>query len=321
MKTSRISTPSLTAMTLVLGLGLLLILAASLSGGSVSAAANAAPVTANLPEPESNSPASTAAKADRQLTLKERISYQRAIEAVYWRHRIWPTANLKPKPQLEAVMPLAQIQAKVEDFLRKSKALEAYLRRPITGEQLQAEIDRIASQTQQPAMLAELWAALDNDPLVIAECLARPVLVERLLRERNAVPGRSLVANPAKAITSLPPGAVTKTATKVMYRLPAIAQTTTSASTVVGGAWTASNTWSAISTTNSPAIRANDTAVWTGAEMIVWGGVTFSDAFVLNTALNTGGRYDPATNSWTATSLTNAPGPRFLHTAVGRAQA
>ncbi len=30
----------------------------------------------------------------------------------------------------------------------------------------------------------------------------------------------------------------------------------------------------------------------------------------------TGGRYNPGTNSWTATSLTNAPTPRDSHTAV-----
>ena len=32
--------------------------------------------------------------------------------------------------------------------------------------------------------------------------------------------------------------------------------------------------------------------------------------------LNTGGRYDPGTDSWTATSITNAPAARRLHTAV-----
>ena len=36
--------------------------------------------------------------------------------------------------------------------------------------------------------------------------------------------------------------------------------------------------------------------VWTGTEMIVWGGG------IDGTLLNTGGRYDPATDSWTATS-------------------
>jgi len=49
--------------------------------------------------------------------------------------------------------------------------------------------------------------------------------------------------------------------------------------------------------------------VWTGSQMIAWGGD--SGAF-----FNTGGRYDPSTNSWTATSTSNAPAPRDDHTAV-----
>ena len=28
--------------------------------------------------------------SERTLTFEERVAYQRAIEDVYWRHRIWP---------------------------------------------------------------------------------------------------------------------------------------------------------------------------------------------------------------------------------------
>ena len=51
--------------------------------------------------------------------------------------------------------------------------------------------------------------------------------------------------------------------------------------------------------------------MWTGSEMIVWGGFNFPIG-----DLNSGGRYNPSTDSWTATSLTNAPTARELHTAV-----
>ena len=50
--------------------------------------------------------------------------------------------------------------------------------------------------------------------------------------------------------------------------------------------------------------------MWTGSEMIVWGGI--GGGYVLNT----GGRYNPSTDSWTATSTTNAPAGRYRHTAV-----
>ena len=43
--------------------------------------------------------------------------------------------------------------------------------------------------------------------------------------------------------------------------------------------------------------------------MIVWGGED-------DTFLNTGGRYNPSTDSWVATSTSNAPEARAWHTAV-----
>src|SRR5437016_6088931 len=124
--------------------------------------------------------------SQRTLTFEERISYQRAIEEVYWRHRIWPKERPDPKPSLDAVMPQAQLEKKVEDYLRKSQALEDYWQRLITPDQLQAEIERITNHTKQPTVLREIFAALGNDPFVIAECLARPVLTERLIADLSA---------------------------------------------------------------------------------------------------------------------------------------
>ena len=71
------------------------------------------------------------------------------------------------------------------------------------------------------------------------------------------------------------------------------------------------NSWTATSTTNAPEGRDNHTAVWSGTIMIVWGGSGATDP-----TFNTGGRYNPSTDSWTATSITNAPTPRLYHTAV-----
>src|SRR6267154_5447470 len=127
--------------------------------------------------------AASAIRADRTLTFAKRVAYQRAIEEVYWQHRIWPKENAKPKPSLDEVMSAAQIEKKVEDYLRDSQALEAYWQKPITSEQLQAEMERMARDTKQPEVLRELFEELGNDPSVIAECLARPVLTERLVAD------------------------------------------------------------------------------------------------------------------------------------------
>jgi len=223
------------------------------------------------------------------LTFEERVTYQRAIEDVYWRHRIWPKERPDPKPSLDAVMSQAQLETKVADYLRKSQALEDDWQRPITAKQLQAEMDRMAKHTKQPEVLQELFAALGNDPFVIAECLARPGLAERSLvrfsDERSKQTSRiysQTLADTAK------------------YSLPTI-------SDVAAGC--TPDSWAATSTTNAPTARLRHTAVWNGSEMIVWGGVGGMN-------LNTGGRYNPSTDTWAATSTTNAPDCRYDHTAV-----
>src|SRR5205809_4586355 len=71
------------------------------------------------------------------------------------------------------------------------------------------------------------------------------------------------------------------------------------------------DSWTATSTTSAPVARYFHTAVWTGTEMIVWGGGASGPTY-----LNTGGRYNPTTDSWTATSAANAPNARASHTAV-----
>ena len=409
-------------------------------------------INPKFPTPQSNTAFRVSAHAgaasappiqkNRTLTFVDRVAYQRAIEEVYWQYRIWPKTNAGPKPSLDKVMSQAEIENKVEGYLRNSQALEDYWQRPITPDQLQAEMERIASRTKQPGVLREIFAALGNDPVVIAECLARPVLAERLATElyahdprfhgelkrraeaelkthrsvrqmkqtsglyteiemiksdsardedtdgsapnafgddgkanrqrrstksslklnrsewqerveklakkfgntegRNAWaqiktgvlsslqeddahyyavavmkkgkdrlklatiawPKEPLKSWLAKAETQVP---VTMAAVSANYTLPIISGK--SDNSRPSGVCT-DDTWIGTSLTNVPAARSNHTAVWTGSEMIVWGGVGS------NFFNNTGGRYNPSTDSWTATSTTNAPAARYFHTAV-----
>jgi hypothetical protein len=53
-------------------------------------------------------------------------------------------------------------------------------------------------------------------------------------------------------------------------------------------------------------------AVWTGTEMIVWGGREPAGA---EAAVDRGGRYNPALDVWTPVATSGAPAPRSLHTA------
>ena len=237
----------------------------------------------------SEAPANT---SQRALSFAERVSYQRAIEEVYWHHRIWPKERPDPKPSLDALISQAQLEKKVKSYLRNSQALEDYWQRPITAEQLQAEMDRMAQNTRQPEVLQELFEALGNDPFVIAEGLARPLLVERLL----AHPAVERVKQQSRTFDPI-------FAAGANYTLPRISDPS---GACIGDTWTPTNL------TGAPDARDSHTAVWTGSEMIVWGGSGCDG----NCVSNTGGRYNPSTDSWTATSITNAPEARIYHTAV-----
>ena len=118
--------------------------------------------------------------------MNKRIECQKIIDAIYWNNRIWPAENVKPKPSFESRISDSAIITEVENIAKKSNALEYYWQKPVTAKQLQEEIDRIARNSKQPHVLEEVWSALDNDPHLIAECFARPILVDRIIRSTYA---------------------------------------------------------------------------------------------------------------------------------------
>lgn len=344
------------------------------------------------------------------ITLEERVKAQEAIERVYYSHRIWPKENPQSRPPFEQMVPHSAIEAKVADYLKKSAALSQFWHRPITEGQLQAELERMAKGTKDPATLVELFGALNNDPDLIAECLARPLLADRLihglyaydtrlhadvreqaeraLREaargslasasngeyvrvryevhgegdsaRDPVDARlngprvvELDAEAWQQIWARTPAeghlsaveeseeafSFSRTLSKdektievesLVFKKKSFGEWWTAqsamvplASPVVGGAEYAvaaaplpavacTSEWKATNLAGAPSARYSHTAVWTGAEMIVWGGSIGGGPGV-----NTGGRYIPATDSWVATSTTgDCPTPRYDHTAI-----
>src|SRR5204862_324312 len=154
-------------------------------------------------------------------------------------------------------------------------------------------------------VLRELFEALENDPFVIAECLARPLLTERLLNDHYEMVDRGRghrteiglkEASPVKTEDKLPD---TVTVPNSGYSLPTIAD---------GANGCADDIWTAHPL--APFKRAEHTAVWPGIEVVV------SDGSGDAVEPATGGRYNPSTDSWTATSTTNVPHARWTHTAV-----
>ena len=124
----------------------------------------------------------------------------------------------------------------------------------------------MARNTKQPEVLRELFEAFGNDPSVIAECLARPVLTERSVADLSVQDKgqrfallRTQAAGSKFSIT---------TSGQPTYTLPEIDPCT-------------DDTWTATATTNAPSARSYNTALWTGSEMIVWGGGTASGTLTL----------------------------------------
>lgn len=85
-----------------------------------------------------------------------------------------------------------------------------------------------------------------------------------------------------------------------------------------GGIFNPDNmSWSDIRTAGAPLRYSGHSAVWTGSQMIVWGGKPLPGAN--GSAIgetNEGGIWDLATNSWTAMRVAGAPSARTLHQAI-----
>src|SRR5206468_3438793 len=90
----------------------------------------------------------------------------------------------------EEAVPREMLEKKVRTYLKETAALEAFWRTRLTADMLEREVQRMTEQSRMPQRLRELNAALRNDPFTIQECLARPVLVDRLTRSFFAYDAR-----------------------------------------------------------------------------------------------------------------------------------
>ena len=119
----------------------------------------------------------------RTLTFEDRVAAQKAIEQVYWSHRIWPKENPAPKPPLSAVMPDERDPSEGRGLSQEiERAGEAGgIGRSPASSFKPSSIAWLAGSRDR-RVLQELFDALRNDPFVIAETLARQTLAERLIR-------------------------------------------------------------------------------------------------------------------------------------------
>jgi hypothetical protein len=101
-----------------------------------------------------------------------------AIERVYYNHR---TGQKLP---FEQALPAAVLENLVQLDLKKEAALKQVYKVEVTKAMLDAEVKRIDTTTRAPDILAEIKKALGNDASRFANSFAKPIVVERLLRER-----------------------------------------------------------------------------------------------------------------------------------------
>lgn len=242
----------------------------------------------------------------QELSFEERVDAEEVIARVYHSHRLGTTVPF------EQTVTRASLERRVRDYLKQSVALEHYWGEVVTSDAIDDELQRIRRETRYPHRLRELFEALDNDPSLIRECLVRPAYVSRLSRDRYADDEsvRTFVQLPVDSSWddwwyAVEPSLNERDAPSIEgaeLPLPSPAEVVCQSEEV----------WEVISSFGEPQSRYGHTAVWTGAEMIVWGGqVATGSQF-----LRTGGRYDPVLDSWSRTTLTGAPSQRTGHTAV-----
>ncbi len=256
--------------------------------------------------------------AVRELSFEQRVEAQEAIERVYYAHQIGATLPF------EQAVPRALIEKKVRNYLKASAALETWWSTEVTAAALQREAQRMARDSRLPGRLIELHAALHHDSFLIQECLARPALVNRLARRFFADDDRIHVEARRQAAEL---GPVTDEGDRFVVLGPASETARVLAkrawedwwleledrfdeskvAAVADGTWMVprpvqaagcdpQGTWLTGGLEDSPDPTYTARAVWTGSEMIVWGGS--------HPARH---RYDPATDSWSAISILGAP--------------
>ncbi|MGH8028845.1 MAG: hypothetical protein ACREO3_02820, partial [Arenimonas sp.] len=122
--------------------------------------------------------ASGASASDRT----DAVDCEAIVQATYWDLRHEGKGEAFPFTAYRDVLATrAERTARLVSYLRAQRG------RDLSHADLQGEIDRLGRNTQAPEALAKLFKALGNDPQLIGECLAKPLLVDRLARQHFAL--------------------------------------------------------------------------------------------------------------------------------------
>jgi hypothetical protein len=264
--------------------------------------------------------AATASHSTHALDLDAVVDCRFAIERILHERRDWPAANPGAKPAFESLVTRGDVARVVEASLRDARRL-----RHIDAPALQAELERMASTTQDPDLLAELFAAAKTGEDA-ALCIARPTHVARDPRATgaDAAAAPALDASDVVLPEIRAKGAAIDTRQEPPEpRFGHVAVWTGAEMVVFGGTnldrrfdngaryFPATDTWMPLPRTGAPAPRTLASAVWSGLDVIIFGGYEPGGAMAPDH-----GRYRPSNDLWGPVTATNAPSGRYFHTAV-----
>lgn len=117
---------------------------------------------------------SSLAGESRTLAFEERTALQARIERLRFEYLVGMEGSFEQR------FSRAALENKVEEYLKYSVLLEVFWNRPIRASDLERETARILRETRWPERLDALIAAVDHDPFLFQECVARATLVRRL---------------------------------------------------------------------------------------------------------------------------------------------
>lgn len=258
------------------------------------------------------------------------LSCQMKIQMVLAQHRS-PTSDSVARPWLVQDLSLTPFEKRIRQYGERMRVVES-VHGKFSATEIRAELQRIIDTSEDNRILSELFESLNNNSSAIVECLVQPTLVETLYRNLYF----QGLAEPEK-VTSIhrglfstdripfpEPMIVDQSSSFYPNRSDHLAVWTGTEMIIVGGAlveihdhgwggpWAqkgeiytpATNSWRLIENGPIPT-QGHACGVWTGREMIIWGGEYYPG--------NSGSRYDPVYDKWTAMSTVNTPIARSDH--------
>ena len=273
--------------------------------------------------------AALAASTSTATSFNDLVDCRLAVERIFWDAREWPETNRAPRPDPGSLIDAASLSADLAAQFAVARRWIGDGR--LDARVLQAELDRMATSSQDPALLERLFAAAGNGPRA-ALCIALPQLLRgAALSAREAATSIDIdlsdVALPVIAGQSGHVLADIDHAAAMAGARYGHVAVWTGAEMVVWGGFDgrdvlgdgalyvpATDTWWPIATAGAPSARWFASAVWTGLDVVVWGGAASSAGGV--PALG-GGRYRVGNDVWSAVStLGQAPAGRYHHVTV-----